>query len=130
MEFLQSTLGKIVTAALALGVVAAAIAWYQMEPGDRSALIGGVGRALGWLLAVLALPWASFLVVGWAAKFDTNAAGVALVGGLTVLEFVGLGLLFGWNFGGALGWAMVVAAILLAATYNLFTCDWLAEKLA
>ncbi|MEM6313253.1 MAG: hypothetical protein AAF743_04155, partial [Planctomycetota bacterium] len=79
MEFLKSTAGKILTAALTLAVIAAGIAWWQMEPESRSALINGVGAAVGWFLGVLFLPWALFAVIGRVAKADTNAAGFALV---------------------------------------------------
>ncbi|MEM8876075.1 MAG: hypothetical protein AAGD32_17665 [Planctomycetota bacterium] len=130
MEFLKSTAGKILTAALTLAVIVAAIGFWQMEPESRDALVGGVGAAAGWLLAVLFLPWAGFAVIGRVAKADTNAAGFALVGTLTALEAVALSWLFGWNFGGAFAWSMAAAAVLFAAVYNLFACDWIAEKVA
>lgn len=130
MEFLKSTAGKILTAALTIAVIAAAIGFWQMSPESRSGLVNGVGAAVGWFLGVLFLPWAGFAVIGKVAKADTNAAGFALVGVLTALEATVLMWLFGWNFGGAFAWSFAVAAVLFAAVYNLFTCDWIAEKVA
>lgn len=130
MEFLKSTAGKILTAALALAVIGGGILWWQTDPASREAILSGIGRSVAWFLGVLLLPWASFLLIGRVAKADTNAAGVALVVGLTAGEALVLAWLFGWNFGGALAWTFAVAAVLFASVYNLFTCDWIAEKVA
>ena len=130
MDFLQSTLGKVITAGLALGVVALAIGWWRMEEATQAAVLGGVGSTLAWLLVVLALPWAGFLAVGWVGRQDSNAAGVALVAGITLAEFALLLYLFGGGFGGGLGWAFAAAGTLVAGAYNLLACDWIAEKVA
>ena len=130
MSFLESTLGKVVTAALALGVVALGIGWWRMEEATQAAILGGVGATLAWLLVVLALPWASFLAVGWVGRQGSNAAGVALVVGLTLAELGLLTWLFGGSFGGGVGWAFAAAGTLLAGVYNLLACDWIAEKVA
>ena len=129
MDFLQSTLGKVVTAALALAVIAGGIGWWQLGGEGRAAVLSGVGRGLAWLLVVLALPWAGFAVIGRVARLDSNAAGFALVGALTAAEFVGLLALFGWDFGGAVGWGFAAAAAVVAGAYNTLACDWIAEKL-
>ena len=41
---------------------------------------------------------------------------------------VALAWLFQWHVRGATGWAFFVFGVLFAATYNLFACDWIAEK--
>src|SRR5213076_1452355 len=54
----------------------------------------------------------------------------ALVFGYTALEMLLLAWLFGWSVHGATQWTFMVFGGLLAAVYNLFTCDWIAEKVA
>jgi hypothetical protein len=41
-----------------------------------------------------------------------------------------LAWLFGWTVKGAMPWTFFIAATLLAGVYNLFTCDWIAEKVS
>jgi len=129
MDFLKTVTGKILTGLVALAVIAAAISWWQMEPATRSMIVSGTGKIVGWTLAVLVLPWATFFVSVRAGKFDSNLAGAALVTTYTLLELVLLAWLFNWRISGAAGWTFVIAGGLLAAVYNLFTCDWIAEKL-
>jgi hypothetical protein len=129
MDFLKTVTGKILTGLIALAVIAAAISWWQMEPATRSMIVSGTGRIVAWTLAVLVLPWATFFVSVRAGKFDSNLAGAALVTTYTLLELVLLAWLFHWRISGAAGWTFVIAGGLLAAVYNLFTCDWIAEKL-
>ena len=50
--------------------------------------------------------------------------------GVTLTECALLLWLFGWSFGGAVGWAFAAAGALAAGVYNLFACDWIAERLA
>jgi hypothetical protein len=128
MEFLKSTAGKIITGVVALAVVATAISWFQMDPATRQTLLTGTGRIVSWLLAVILLPWATFFVSGWAAKFDTNTAGAILVAGYTLLEAVGLAWLFHWKISSGTAWTFLIVGALFAGVYNLFTCDWIAEK--
>jgi len=129
MDFLKTVTGKILTGLVALAVIAAAISWWQMEPATRGMIVTGAGRIVAWTLAVLVLPWATFFVSVRAGKFDSNLAGAALVTTYTLLEVALLGWLFNWRISGAAGWTFVIAGGLLAAVYNLFTCDWIAEKL-
>ena len=60
---------------------------------------------------------------------QVHAAGAVLVLGYTVVGVVVLLWLFDFAVAGAMGWTFVAAAALLAAVYNLLTCDWIAEKL-
>lgn len=129
MEFLKSVTGKVVTAALALAVIAAGISWWMMEPQTRQVLLSGTGRIVVWLLGVLLLPWATFFMIGWVARMQRNAAGAALVLAYTLLEALVLLWLFGWSLPGATAWTFATVGVLFSAVYNLFICDWIAEKL-
>ncbi len=130
MEFLKTVGGKIVGGIVALVVIAAAISWWQMEPATRQQLLGNTGRIAGWFGIVLLVPWATFFVIGRVAKFESNLAGAGLVFVYTALEIVLLAWLFDWKVAGAVGWTFLALGCLLAAVYNLFTCDWIAEKVA
>jgi FtsH-binding integral membrane protein len=129
MDFLKSIGGKIVTGLVALGVVAAAISWFQMDPANRHVIVADAGRIAGWFGIVIALPWISFALIGVVAKLESNLAGAILVSAYTVIEAVVLAWLFNWALHGAMAIVFFVAAGLLAGAYNLFTCDWIAEKL-
>ena len=130
MDFLKTVGGKIVGGLVALAVVAAAISWWQMDPSTRQMLLTGAGRIVSWFAVVLILPWASFFLVGRVGRMDSNAAGAALVVSYTAVEAGVLAWLFEWKIGGAAAWVFFAAAILFAGVYNLFTCDWIAEKVA
>jgi len=130
MDFLKTALGKVVSGLVALAVVAAAISWWQMDPETRHMLLTGAGRIVSWFAVVLVLPWASFFVIGRVGRMDSNAAGAALVLLYTAAEATLLAWLFDWNVRGAASWAFFAAAALVAGVYNLFTCDWIAEKAA
>jgi hypothetical protein len=128
MEFLKTVAGKVVAGAVGLAVIIGAISWWQMDPQTRSDLIGNTGRIIGWFFAVLLVPWATFFLIGRVAKFESNLAGGILVFVYTAAEVVLLLWLFDWSIVSAAGWTFVGVGALLAAVYNLFTCDWIAEK--
>ena len=130
MDFLKGVAGKVVSGLVALAVIATAISWWQMDEATRSALLRGTGRVFAWLGIVLVVPWASFFLIGRVAKLESNAAGAALVAALTVLEAGVLAWLFDWSISGAAPWVFFVTAVLFAGVYNLFACDWIAEKAA
>jgi hypothetical protein len=130
MDFLKTIGGKIVTGLVAIAVIAAAISWYEMDPTTKHEILLSTGKIVGWFGIVLAMPWASFFLIGRVAKLESNAAGGAFVALLTVLEAVLLAWLFGWGVKGAMPWTFFIAATLLAGVYNLFTCDWIAEKVS
>ena len=129
MDFLKTVGGKIAAGLVTLAVIAAGISWWQTDPSTRQAILSAAGRLTGWSLSVLALPWVSFWIIGWVARKDSNFAGAALVFTLTAIEAAALAWLFGWSVHGATGWIFFIAATLVAAVYNLFTCDWIAEKM-
>jgi hypothetical protein len=128
-DFLKTLAGKIATAALSLAVVGAALAWYETDPATKHMILSDTGRLLGWLFLVLIVPAAGFALIGWVAKFNTNAAGASLVLLFTVAEAVTLAWLFGWSIHSATQWVLFIAAVLFAGVYNLFMCDWIAERL-
>ena len=130
MDFLKGVAGKIVSGLVALAVVATAISWFQMEEASRDTLLRGAGRIFAWLGVVLVVPWASFFLVGRVGRMDSNAAGAALVLALTTIEAAVLAWLFEWSIAGAAPWVFFAAATLFAGVYNLFACDWIAEKAA
>ncbi|HVT89644.1 MAG TPA: hypothetical protein VHD56_12380 [Tepidisphaeraceae bacterium] len=129
MDFLKGMVGKVVTGLVALAVIAGGISWWQMDPATRQAIVSGSGKIASWLGIVTVLPWASFFVIGRVGKMESNLAGAMLVAGYTILEILLLAWLFDWHFAGASGWTMVGVGVLLSAAYNLFACDWIAEKM-
>jgi hypothetical protein len=130
MDFLKTTAGKVISGFVALAVIAAAISWWSMDESTRQGLVGGTGKIVAWLGVVLLIPWATFFVLGWLNKLESNLAGGLLVAGYTLLEVLLLLWLFDWSISGAAAWTFVGFGGLLAAVYNLFACDWIAEKIA
>ena len=130
MDFLKGVAGKVVTGLVALAVIATTISWFQMDEATRATLLRGAGRIFGWLGIVLVVPWVSFCVIGRVARLDSNAAGAALVLAYTAVEAAVLAWLFDWSVSGAAPWVFFITATLFAGAYNLFACDWIAEKAA
>jgi hypothetical protein len=129
MEFLKTVGGKVVGGLVALAVIASAISWWQMEPSTRHAILSGAGKIAAWFGVMLLVPWASFFAVGKVARMESNAAGAALVLGITGLEAAVLAWLFDWSIAGPTAWVFYAAAVLVAGVYNLLACDWIAEKI-
>ncbi|HQY88610.1 MAG TPA: hypothetical protein PK402_08120 [Tepidisphaeraceae bacterium] len=128
MDFLKSIGGKIVTGLIALLVIGAAIAWFQAAPETRERWVGTFGRALGWSVIVIVAPWACFMLISWVARMRSNAAGAALVFGITLIETLVLAWLFNFSVNGTIGWIFAIAGVLTAGVYNVFACDWIAER--
>jgi hypothetical protein len=130
MDFLKSIGGKFATGLVVLAVFACGLAWYQATPETRAGLVGGTMKIIGWTIAVLAVPWAAFLVVGWIEKFKSNAVSGFFVAAITLLEGLLLLWLFDFSLQGATSWTLAGAGVLIAGVYNLFACDWIAEKIS
>ncbi len=130
MEFWTSMAGKVVGGVVALAVIVAGITWWTLEPATRSQIMGGTGKVLGWLGIVLLVPWATFFLIGQVDRLESNLAGGLLVASYTLLELVLMLWLFGWSVKGAAAWTFVGVGTLFAGVYNLFTCDWIAEKVS
>lgn len=117
----------VLAGAMLLAVIAAAVAYFDLPAAERAAMWHGIGRAALWAGLVLVLPWATYFVTTAVARGESNAAGVALVVGYTVVDGVVLFLLVGMPAGAFLILAAIFG-LLLALTYNLLTCDWIAER--
>ena len=130
MDFLKSVTGKVVSGVVALVVIAGGISWWRTDPATRDMLLTGSGRIASWLGIVLLIPWATFFIVSKVARLESNAAGAALIAGYTILETVLLAWLFQWHMPNATAWTFLLVGGLFAGVYNLFTCDWIAEKVA
>lgn len=130
MDFLKTIGGKIVGGFVAVAVIAALISWWTMDDATKDMLLSSTGKILAWLGVVALLPWATFFVIGWVAKLESNLAGGLLVFIYTAGEAAVLLWLFDWKVGSPTGWVFFAAAVMLAGVYNLFACDWLAEKVA
>lgn len=128
MDFLKTVGGKIASGLVVLAVVAAGISWWQSDPATRQGILSATGRLTGWVLLVLSFPWVSFWLIGWVARMDSNFAGAMLVLIVSALEAVVLAWLFGWSVHGSTAWVMYAAGVLAAGAYNLFACDWIAER--
>jgi hypothetical protein len=128
MDFLKSIGGKIATGLVLLAVMVAGISWWQADPATRAAVLSTSGRLIAWSGVVLLLPWAIFWLIGWVARLQSNPAGAVLIVVLTGIESLLLAWLFQWSVHGSALWTLYIAAILICGVYNLFTCDWIAEK--
>ena len=128
MDFLKSIGGKIATGLVLLAVMVAGISWWQADPATRQAVLSTSGRLIAWTGVVLLLPWAGFWLIGWVARMQSNPAGAVLIVVLTGIESLLLAWLFQWSVHGPTLWTLYVAAVLISGVYNLFTCDWIAEK--
>ena len=129
MDFFKTITGKVVGGLVSLAVVTAAISWWRTDPQIRQRLIDATGRISAWAGVVLALPWATFFLIGRVGRLESNLAGAILVAMYTLAELLLLGWLFGWSVPGAAAWTFVLLGGLIAAAYNLLTCDWIAERL-
>src|SRR5450432_3825174 len=110
-------------------VIASGISWWRMDEATKQTLLSGAGRITSWFGIVLLIPWATFFIIGWVAKFQSNLAGGILVFVYTALESLLLAKLFHWSLPGATAWTFFAVGTLLAGVYNLLVCDWLAEKM-
>jgi FtsH-binding integral membrane protein len=129
MELVKKIAGIVITGAVTLGVVAAGISWFQMDPEDRSAILSTVGRSLAWLGIVLVLPWATYFISVAVGRRDSNGASAMLVAGYTLVDGLILGWLLGFHGHSTTAIIFAILGMLIALAYNLLACDWIAEKL-
>lgn len=128
MDFLKTIGGKVAGGLVGLLVVIGGISWWRMTPATKDWLLHSTGNIVAWTGAVLLAPWATFFIISWVGRMRSNLAGGILVAVYTVLELVLLLWLFGWSMPGAMAWSFVGVGVLIAAVYNLFVCDWIAER--
>jgi FtsH-binding integral membrane protein len=129
MDFLKTIGGKVATGLVALAVIAGGISWYEMDPATRHEIVSGTMKIVAWFAVMLFLPWVTFFIIERIARLESNLAGGILVLSYTVIEAIVLAWLFSWSIKGPTAIGFFCAAVLLAAAYNLLTCDWIAEKL-
>lgn len=129
MDFLKGIGGKVAGGIVALGVVVAAIAFYQGGPEGRAAFFDASGKILGWTLMVALVPWVLFWLVARVARRESNGAGAVLVAGITLAELLVLWWMFEFEVGGTVAVTFFVVGVLLAMAYNLLACDWIADRL-
>ena len=130
MDFLKTIGGKIVTGVVALAVIAGGDLVVADGRVNQAELLSGTGRIVAWLGIVLVLPWAGFFLIGRVAKLESNAAGGAFGGAAHRPRSRAARLAVRLGGHGAMPWTFFAAATLLAGVYNLFTCDWIAEKVS
>lgn len=128
MEWVKGIFGKIVTGIVALAVVAGGVAFYQMSSESRTYVWISAIKITVWCAIVFTLPYTLMLVIARVARMSSNSASVLLVGGITLSEAILGGWLLRWHVAGSAAWVAVIAAILVAAAYNLLACDALAER--
>ncbi|MGA3068081.1 MAG: hypothetical protein ABSF29_14650, partial [Tepidisphaeraceae bacterium] len=61
-------------------------------------------------------------------RMESNLAGGVLVAAYSLAEILLLAWLFHWQILTSTAWTFLVFSGLVAGTYNLLVCDWIAEK--
>ena len=120
--------GKVLTAVLAVGVIAGGI-WFWKHPEQLQAIWSVIKLVLVWLGLVLVLPWAGFFVTSWVVRKESNLAAGLLLAGLTTVDALFAFYLAGWSVSGALTWLVLLLGLLCAAVYNLLVCEFQAARL-
>jgi hypothetical protein len=128
MEFLKTMAGKVVGGLVALVVIAGGISWWRMNAATKDAVLRNTGNIVAWSGAMLLLPWVTIFIISAVGRMRSNLAGGILVAVYSILELVLLLWLFGWSGHSTTGWTFIGVGTLIAAVYNLFACDWIAEK--
>lgn len=110
-------------------VIVIAIGWsiYQMPAATKKAILAGIWYTIVWLVLSGALPWSTKLFVTRILELGSNWAGVALIGGFTLINIV-LGLVFLGGFpSGGWSWFASLGAIAVVGTYNYLVTEYLAD---
>jgi hypothetical protein len=132
METQSSFLGRIAEKTLGwivLGlIVAAGIAIWRMDSTLRGDIWSFAWRSAVWVVLAAAIPWLARFIMKAVALAGTNWAPLALLAGLVALDLVAAAaVMTGWPTGGW-GWSAGLAALGLAATYNYWVTEYLAER--
>ena len=119
--------GKVLTAIIFLAVAAAGY-WFYTHPEQLEQIWLVMRGVLLWLGLTLVLPWALFFVTGKVVAADSNAAGAALLVGLTAVDALFAFFLMDWSVSGTLTWMVLLLGFLCAGVYNFLVCDYQAER--
>jgi hypothetical protein len=124
-----SRVAERVVSFIALGlVIAAGIGLWQMGPEAREAWWAAIWRTLVWLAVAAALPWVAQLFIGRLLEVGENWVGIALLGGLLVVEvLVGVLLLTAWPTS-VWAWLAAIALLGVATAYNYLVAEYLAQR--
>lgn len=128
-EIAKKMVSFVLAGAVALGVMVGTVSWFQMSPEERQILWNAIGKVLLWVGVVGVVPWATFFLTTWVARRESNLAASGLVGGYTLIELGLLLWLFDFSVGGTIGVVLIFLGFLVALTYNVLSCDWIAEKM-
>ena len=120
--------GKVVTAVCVIAS-AAAVLWFWRHPESAAQLWQIVKYALAWIGFAAVLPWASFAVLPFVLKSESNAVSVALLAVISLCDILMALWLCGWHVAGALGWSVLILGFIAAGAYNFVVCESLARQL-
>lgn len=125
---LLGRLGEKVLGWAALGLILlVAVAVYQTPADTKQAIWSGLWRSIMWLSIVAIVPWSARLYIRRVLEVGENWAGLALIVGLTLVDVLaGWWLMTAWPVSGW-AWLTIIGALGLAATYNYFVTEYLAE---
>src|SRR5262245_50907306 len=112
MDFFKTVTGKVVGGLVGLIVVIAGISWWQMDASTKQMLVSGTGKIVSWFLIVILVPWATFFIISWVHKMDTNAAGAVLVFVYTAIEATILLWQFDWSLPGTTAKMFYIVGVL------------------
>ncbi|MCP4592158.1 MAG: hypothetical protein GY842_15595 [bacterium] len=120
--------GKVLTAVLVVLAFGCGL-WAWKHPEELAAIGRVLKYAAIWLGIALVLPWASFPVVGWVVRRESNVVAGLLLSGLAAVDvFVAL-CMTGVSELGILTWMVLVLGFLCGAIYNFLVCNFQAERL-
>jgi hypothetical protein len=84
-------------------------------------------RFVGWVLAVLLMPWATLFATRWALEKKNNTASFIIVSSYTVLAMA-LAVGLAGAPGGTAYWLKMFAAFVFAAAYSFWACEQIAKR--
>src|SRR5262249_44055994 len=120
--------GKVVTA-ICIVASGAALLWFWKHPESVAAIWQIVKYSIAWIGFAAALPWIAYAALPLVLRTESNAASVALLAALWLLDILMALWLCGWHVNGALAWAVLLLGFIAAGAYNFVVCESLARQL-
>ena len=120
--------GKVLTAVLVVLAFGCGL-WAWKHPEELAAIGHALKYIAIWLGLALVLPWASFPLVPWIVRRDSNRVAAALLVGLVVLDALAAWWLSDFSITGVLAHMSCVLGLLCAAVYNYVVCNFLADRI-